>query len=161
MLRLLRRYLQAGIMIDGVVSPRQEGNPQGSPISPLLSNILLDVLDNELEKRGHKFVRYADDCNIYVKSKESSQRVMDSITRFLSKKLRLKVNKDKSRIDRPWKLKYLGYSVTSGKKRKQKPAPQSINRLKKSLRNTFREGRGRSVEWIVEEINKKLRGWVN
>jgi RNA-directed DNA polymerase len=160
-LRLLRRYLQAGIMIDGIVSPRQEGTPQGSPLSPLLSNILLDDLDKELEKRGHKFVRYADDCNIYVKSNNAAWRVMDSVTRFLSKKLRLKVNKEKSRIDRPWKLKYLGYSVTAGKEKKLKPAPQSISRLKSSLNEIFREGRGRSQERIIEELNKKLRGWAN
>jgi RNA-directed DNA polymerase len=160
-LRLLRRFLQAGIMAEGLVSPRREGTPQGSPLSPLLSNIMLDELDKELERRGHKFVRYADDCNIYVKSKNAGERVMKSITRFLEKRLRLKVNPLKSAVDRPWKLKFLGYSVTANKNPKLKVAPQSINRLKESLREISRKGRGRSTKQIIEELNKKLRGWAN
>ena len=161
-LRLLRRYLQAGIMIDGVVTSRQEGTPQGSPLSPFLSNVLLDELDKELERRGHKFVRYADDCNVYVKSSGSASRVMASITGFLWKRLRLKINREKSRVDRPWKLKFLGYSVTTGKEEpKLKVAPQSIDRLRESLREIFRKGRGRSIKTIIEELNTKLRGWGN
>ena len=108
-LKLLRAYLQAGIMIGGVATARQEGTPQGSPLSPLLSNIMLTVLDRELERRGHKFCRYADDCNIYVKSERAGQRVMESITAFLAKRLKLKVNAQKSTVDRPWEVKYLGF----------------------------------------------------
>jgi group II intron reverse transcriptase/maturase len=160
-LRLLRRYLQAGIMLDGVETRRLEGTPQGSPLSPLLSNILLDELDKELERRGHKFARYADDCNIYVKSETAAERVMASISNFLERKLRLKVNKEKSAIGRPWKLKFLGYSVTMDKRPKLKVAPQSVGRLKESLREIFRKGRGQSIHTIIEELNRKLRGWAN
>jgi RNA-directed DNA polymerase len=160
-LRVIRRYLQAGIMIDGVETRRQEGTPQGSPLSPLLSNILLDELDKELEGRGHKFVRYADDCNIYVKSETAAVRVMASISNFLERQLRLKVNKEKSTTGRPWKLKFLGYSVTMDKRPKLKVAPQSVGRLKESLREILRKGRGQSIHTIIEELNRKLRGWAN
>lgn len=160
-LRLLRRFLQAGIMIDGVTEPRHDGTPQGSPLSPLLSNILLDELDKELERRGHKFVRYADDCNIYVKSEAAAKRVMESITNFLWKRLKLKVNSDKSTTGRPWKLKFLGYSVTVNKCPKLKVAPESVKRLKISLGVIFRKGRGQSVRNVIEELNRKLRGWAN
>ena len=111
-LRLVRRYLQAGMMAGGVVSPRGEGTPQGGPLSPLLSNILLDELDTELERRGHAFCRYADDFTIYVKTRQAGQRVLDSVTRFVEKRLRLKVNRAKSAVDRPWNRTFLGYSVT-------------------------------------------------
>ena len=160
-LRLLRRYLQAGIMIDGVVAVRQEGTPQGSPLSPLLSNIMLDDLDKELERRGHRFCRYADDGNIYVKSRRAGERVMASISRYLERKLRLKVNPRKSAVDRPWKLKFLGYTVTSEKRPRLKVAEQSVRRLREALRVIFRRGRGRSMSVIIEELNQKLRGWVN
>jgi RNA-directed DNA polymerase len=160
-LRLLRRFLQAGIMADGVVKPRQEGTPQGSPLSPLLSNILLDELDKELERRNHNFVRYADDCNIYVKSEASAKRVMESITDFLWKRLKLKVNRDKSTVGRPWKLKFLGYSVTIDKRPKLKVAPESVKRLKGSLREIFHKGRGRSISNVIDELNEKLNGWAN
>lgn len=160
-LRLIRRYLQAGIMIDGIETARQEGTPQGSPLSPLLSNILLDELDKELERRGHRFVRYADDCNIYVKSEAAGHRVMASITRFLAEKLKLKVNQEKSTVGRPWKLKFLGYSVTVDKSPKLKVAPKSVERLQDSLREMLRRGRGRSVRRTVCELNKKLVGWSN
>ena len=160
-LRLIRRYLQAGIMMDGVVAVRQEGTPQGSPLSPLLSNIMLDDLDKELERRGHRFCRYADDGNIYVKSRRAGERVMTSISRYLERKLRLKVNSRKSAVDRPWKLKFLGYTVTSEKSPRLKVSEQSVKRLRETLRVIFRRGRGRSVSVIIEELNQKLRGWIN
>lgn len=160
-LRLIRRYLQAGIMTDGIVTARQEGTPQGSPLSPLLSNIMLDDLDKELERRGHKFCRYADDCNIYVQSRLAGERVMKSITQFLERKLRLRVNATKSVVDRPWKLKFLGYSMTMEKKPRMKLARQSIERFKAKLRALFRQGRGRSVQKLIEERNPILRGWIN
>lgn len=160
-LGLIRRYLQAGIMVGGVVSPRTEGTPQGGPLSPLLSNILLDDLDRELERRGHAFCRYADDCNIYVRSKRSGERVLASVTRFLEGRLRLKVNQSKSAVDRPWKRKFLGYAVTFHKRPRLKVAGASIERLKARLRELFRQGRGRSLGQLIEELKPVLRGWVN
>ena len=160
-LRLIRRYLEAGIMEGGVVSPRTEGTPQGGPLSPLLSNILLDDLDKELERRGHWFCRYADDCNIYVKSKRAGERTLSSITRFLSKRLKLKVNRDKSAVDRPWKRKFLGYSMTFNREPRLKVASASIKRLKCKLRELFRQGRGRNLKRFVESLTPIVRGWVN
>ena len=125
-LLLIRRYLQAGLMDGGIVGQRTEGTPQGGPLSPLLSNILLDELDRELERRGHRFVRYADDCNIYVRSQRAGERVLESIERFLAKRLRLKVNRDKSAVDRPWKRKFLGYTVTAHREAKLRIAPGSV-----------------------------------
>jgi RNA-directed DNA polymerase len=159
-LLLIRRYLQAGIMEGGLVSRRTEGTPQGGPASPLLSNILLDELDKELERRGHRFVRYADDCNVYVRSKEAGERVMASLERFLAKRLRLKVNRDKSAVARPWQRKFLGYSVTPHLKPKLKVAPESLKRLKGKLRPVWRRGRGRTLANTVAELNPVLRGWV-
>jgi len=159
LLRLIRRYLQAGIMVGGLETSRTEGTPQGSPLSPLLSNIMLDDLDKELERRGHKFVRYADDCNIYVGSKRAGERVMESIREFLEKRLKLKVNEKKSSVDRPWKRKFLGYSMTNEKKARLKVAPQSVKRFKAKLREIFRRGRGRNVGKIIEELTPVLRGW--
>ena len=127
LLRIIDRYLKAGIMIGGVIHAHEEGTPQGGPLSPLLSNILLDDLDKELEGRGHRFCRYADDCNIYVRSKAAGEQVMQSITRFLAKKLRLKVNEDKSAVDRPWKRKFLGYSMTSHHRPTLKVAQNAIS----------------------------------
>jgi len=141
-LMLIRRYLRVGIFSDGIVGHRKQGTPQGSPLSPLLSNIILDVLDKELERRKHSFCRYADDCNIYVRSRAAGERVMQSLTVFLEKKLHLKVNVSKSAIDRPWKRKFLGYSMTIEKKPKLRIAPQSIKRLQEKLREIFRSGRG-------------------
>jgi len=158
---LIRRYLQAGIMAGGVVSPRTEGTPQGGPLSPLLSNILLDDLDRELERRGHAFCRYADDCNIYVRSKRAGERVLASITLFLEGRLRLKVNQSKSAVDRPWKRKFLGYAVTFHKRPRLKVAGASIERLKAKLQELFRQGRGRSLGQLIEELKPVLRGWVN
>ena len=160
-LRLIRRYLVAGIMEDGLVSPRTEGTPQGGPLSPLLSNILLDDLDKELEKRGHAFCRYADDCNIYVRSKAAGERVMASITRFLHERLKLRVNPEKSAVDRPWNRKFLGYSTTHNRKPLLKAAPKSVERLKNKLRTLFRQGRGRNIAAFVRELAPVLRGWIN
>jgi RNA-directed DNA polymerase len=159
-LLLIRRYLQAGMLEDGLMSPRLEGTPQGGPLSPLLSNILLDELDKELERRGHRFVRYADDCNVYVRSKRAGERVMTSVERFLWKRLRLRINGDKSAVDRPWKRKFLGYSVTWRRKPKLKVAPESVKRLKAKLRALFRRGRGWNLVHVCEELNLVLRGWV-
>ena len=160
LLRLIRRYLQAGIMVDGLATTRTEGTPQGSPLSPLLSNIMLDDLDKELERRGHAFCRYADDCNIYVQSCHVGERVMASMTSFLERKLHLKVNGKKSTVDRPWKLKMLGYSVTIEKKPRLRVAEQSVKRLKVKLRGLLRRGRGRNILGVIEELRPVLRGWV-
>jgi RNA-directed DNA polymerase len=159
-LRLIRRYLQAGMMTGGVVSPRTEGTPQGGPLSPLMSNVLLDELDKELERRGHKFCRYADDSNIYVRSRQAGERVMASITEFLGKRLRLKVNLEKSAVARPWRRKFLGYSMTSHQEPRLKVAETSIQRLKAKVRAIFREGRGRSLSRVIKELNSLLRGWM-
>jgi RNA-directed DNA polymerase len=159
-LRLIRRYLQAGMMEGGVVSPRVEGTPQGGPLSPLLSNVLLDELDKELERRGHRFVRYADDCNIYVRSEAAGERVLTSVEKFLKERLRLTVNREKSAVARPWKRKFLGYTVTVNFKPKLKVAPESVKRLKDKLRELFREGRGRSIGKTIETLKPKLRGWM-
>ena len=160
-LRLIRRYLQAGIMEAGLVSPRTEGTPQGSPLSPLLSNILLDELDKELERRCHRFCRYADDCNIYVRSKRSGERVMTTLTRYLQEGLRLKVNAEKSAVDRPWKRKFLGYSMTSNKQPRLKVAAASVERLQSKLKELFRKGRGRNLGRFMKELKPVLLGWVN
>jgi RNA-directed DNA polymerase len=160
-LRLIRRYLQAGMMEAGLVSARVEGTPQGGPLSPLLSNILLDELDKELERRGHRFVRYADDCNIYVRSRRGGERVLASIERFLQDRLRLKVNRDKSAVDRPWNRKFLGYTFTTHFQPKLKVAVPSVMRFKSRLRELFRVGRGRSLARLIEELRPKLIGWVS
>ncbi len=161
-LRLIRRYLQAGMMSNGLTTARREGAPQGGPLSPLLSNILLDELDKELERRGHKFCRYADDCNIYVQSRSSGERVMKSITSFLDRRLRLKVNAEKSAVARPWERKFLGYSMTPNRKPRLKVAKESVKRLKGKLREIFRRGQGRSLErLIVDDLTPLLRGWMN
>ncbi len=162
-LRLIRRYLQAGMMVGGVVSPRTEGTPQGGPLSPLLSNILLDDLDKELEKRGHAFCRYADDCNIYVKSKRAGQRVLESLTRFLANRLKLKVNSEKSAVARPWDRKFLGYSMTFHKQPRLKVAPASGGSHEgKAAGRRFGRPRGRNIRRRqIEELTPVLRGWVN
>jgi RNA-directed DNA polymerase len=161
-LLLIRRYLQAGVMEEGLTTASVEGTPQGGPLSPLLSNIMLDDLDKELERRGHKFCRYADDCNVYVKSRHAGERVMESLTQFLERKLKLKVNRDKSAVDRPWKRKFLGYSMTAHWEAKLKVAPQSVKRIRIKLKELFRTGKGRNLErFIGEGLNPVLRGWVN
>ena len=159
-LLLIRRYLHAGMMDGGLVSPRLEGTPQGGPLSPLLSNILLDDLDRELEHRGHRFARYADDCNVYVQSRTAGERVLTSLERFLAKRLRLRVNREKSAVARPWQRKFLGYSVTWHREPKLRVAPQSLERLKARLRLRLRAGRGRSVSHTVADLTPLLRGWV-
>jgi RNA-directed DNA polymerase len=161
-LRLIRRYLQAGMMANGLTTVRREGTPQGGPLSPLLSNILLDELDKELERRGHKFCRYADDSNIYVQSRSAGERVMKSITKFLERRLRLKVNVEKSAVARPWERKFLGYSLTWQRQARLKVAASSVQRLKERLREIFRRGRGRNVGRLIEaELTPLLRGWMN
>jgi RNA-directed DNA polymerase len=160
-LLLIRRYLQAGMMIGGVETAREEGTPQGGPLSPILSNILLDDLDKELERRGHKFARYADDCNIYVKSEEAGKRVMTSVKEFLGNRLKLKVNESKSAVARPWERKFLGYSMTSYGKPKLKIAPKSIDRLKDKIREKIRKGRGRALRKTIAELRPILKGWIN
>ncbi|PYP83351.1 MAG: group II intron reverse transcriptase/maturase [Blastocatellia bacterium AA13] len=161
-LRLIRRYLQAGMMEGGVVTQRREGTPQGGPLSPLMSNVLLDELDKELERRGHKFCRYADDCNVYVKSRSAGERVKESITRFLEKRLRLKVNEEKSAVDRPWKRKFLGYTMTWHREPRIRVAESSVKRLKMKLREILRRGRGRNIGRLIEEeLTPLLRGWMN
>lgn len=144
LLKLIRGFLETGMRMEGVVQPHEEGTPQGGPLSPLLSNVLLDELDKELERRGHKFCRFADDCNVYVRSKAAGERVMACLEKFLAKRLRLKVNRDKSVVDRPWKRKFLGYSMTFKRKPKLRVPRSSIQRAKENLRQLFREGLGRS-----------------
>jgi RNA-directed DNA polymerase len=159
-LRLIRRYLQAGLLTDGVVSQRVEGTPQGGPLSPLLSNVLLDELDKELERREHKFCRYADDCNIYVQSRQAGERVLASVTRFLEQRLRLKVNAEKRAVARPWERKFLGYTTTWHKQPRLKVADTSVKRLKAKVRTILRAGRGRSLSQVIKELNQLLRGWI-
>ena len=159
-LKLIRRYLEAGLMEGGVGTARTEGTPQGGPLSPLLSNILLTDLDRELEKRGHRFCRYADDSNIYVGSERSGQRVMTAMTAFLERRLKLKVNADKSAVARPWQRKFLGYSMTSHRKPKLKIAQPSSPRFAEKIRQTLGSARGRSLKLVIEQLNPVLRGWV-
>jgi len=161
-LKLIRSYLQTGIMEGGVVTARTEGTPQGGPLSPLLSNILLTDLDRELERRGHRFCRYADDCNIYVKSKRAGDRVLASMTRFLETRLKLRVNQEKSAVDRPWKRVFLGYTVCQRKYNvRLRVARKSVQRLKAKLKMLFRSGKGRSIRTTIACLTPKLRGWVN
>ena len=161
-LLLIRRYLQAGIMEDGLAKASTEGTPQGGPLSPLLSNILLDDLDKELESREHKFCRYADDCNIYVHTQRAGERVKESVTLFLRDRLKLKVNEAKSAVDRPWKRKFLGYTITMEKEPRLRASKQAIGKLKDTLRAIFRRGRGRNMERLItEELNPVIRGWGN
>lgn len=159
-LRLIRRYLQAGLMLGGITTVRGEGTPQGGPLSPLLSNILLDDLDKELERRGHAFCRYADDCNVYVASKRAGERVLASLTRFLSERLKLKVNDVKSAVDRPWKRTFLGFTMTAHKVPRLRVAPKSVGRFKGRLRHMFRKGRGRSIARTIKDLTPVLRGWI-
>ncbi len=160
MLKLIRRYLEAGLMEGGVTSMRTEGTPQGGPLSPLLSNILRDDLDRELERRGLSFCRYADDGNIYVGSKRAGERVMQAVTAFLERRLKLKVNASKSAVARPWERKFLGYSMTWHKKPKLKIAQPSRERLAEKIRKTLREARGGGLKQAIERLNPILRGWV-
>ena len=160
-LRLIRHYLQAGLLEGGIVSIRQEGTPQGGPLSPLLSNILLNELDKELECRGHRFCRYADDCNIYLQTRGSAQRVMTSVTQYLEDQLKLKVNRRKSAVDRPWNRSFLGYSMTFHKKPRLKVAAISVKRHKAKIKGILRRGRGRKLTIVIEELGPVMRGWIN
>lgn len=157
-LRLIRRYLQAGLMLDGIETQRTEGTPQGGPLSPLLSNILLDDLDKELERRGHAFCRYADDCNIYVASKRAGERVMASVTAYLSRRLRLTVNGAKSAVDRPWNRSFLGFSMTAHKEPRLRVAPKSVQRFTTKVKGLLRPGR--SVANTIEDLKPVVRGWT-
>jgi RNA-directed DNA polymerase len=159
-LKLIRAYLNAGVMENGLVSLMDRGVPQGGPLSPLLSNLVLDELDRELERRGHRFVRYADDCNVYVSSRRAGERVMMSLTRFVTQRLKLKVNEEKSAVARPWRRKFLGYSFTSGREPKRRIAPESLKRFRKRVRELTRRTRGISIEQMVEELGRYLRGWI-
>ncbi|WP_099364889.1 group II intron reverse transcriptase/maturase [Fredinandcohnia onubensis] len=159
LLKLIRKYLQSGVMLNGVVQLTEEGTPQGGPLSPLLSNIILDKLDKELEARGHKFVRYADDCNIYVKSLKAGERVMESITTFIEQKLKLKVNRDKSAVARPWRRKFLGFSFTWNKEPKVRIAKESIKRFKMKIREITSRSKPLPMEIRIEMLNRYLTGW--
>ena len=159
-LKLIGAFLRAGVMEDGLVSQAEEGTPQGGPLSPLLSNIVLDELDQELEQRGLRFARYADDSNIYVRSRRAGERVMASITRFLSKKLKLKVNQQKSAVARPWERKFLGFSFTNGRQPKRRIAPKTVGRFKERIRDLTYRTRGVSMERMAEELTQYLRGWL-
>ena len=159
MLKLIRAFLNAGVMEKGLVSPTTEGTPQGGPLSPLLSNIVLDELDRELERLGHCFVRYADDCNIYVRSERAGRRVMESITGFITKKLKLKVNQRKSAVARPGKRKFLGFSFTAGREPRRRVAPAALARCKERVRDLTRRTRTVGLDGMVKELSEYLTGW--
>jgi RNA-directed DNA polymerase len=159
LLKLIRTFLRAGVMESGLVSPVDEGTPQGGPLSPLLSNIVLDEFDRELERRGLRFARYADDSNIYVRSRRAGERVMASITAFLTTKLKLKVNEQKSAVARPWERKFLGFSFTGNREPKRRIAPKAVIRFKERVRELTRRTRGVSMERMAEELAQYLRGW--
>jgi RNA-directed DNA polymerase len=160
-LKLIRRYLEAGLMADGMVSQRTEGTPQGGPLSPLLSNILLTDLDRELERRGHRFCRYADDCNIYVRSEMAGQRAMATITDYLERRLKLQVNREKSAVARPWQRKFLGYTFTWHRQTRVKVADNSIERLKDKVRKATTGNASRNLGTTVAALNPVLRGWMS
>jgi len=161
LLRLIRWYLEAGILSEGVVHEREEGTPQGGPLSPLLANILLDRFDRELERRGHSFCRYADDCNIYVRSQRAGERVMASVTRYLEKKLKLKVNRSKSGVDRAARRKFLGLRVIGGEgKARLSIAPESRTRLKQEVRRISKRNRGVALQVVLAELGRYTDGWV-
>jgi len=150
------------MMENGLIDPRRQGTPQGGPLSPLLSNILLDELDKELEKRGHCFCRYADDLNVYVRSRRAGERVLGNLTEWLGKHLKLKVNAEKSAVERPWNRVFLGYSLTRHHQARLKVAKESTRRLRQKAKTLFRQGRGRNLErFIVEDLNPLLRGWAS
>ncbi|MDZ7851767.1 MAG: group II intron reverse transcriptase/maturase [Halomonas sp.] len=160
-LRLIRRYLEAGMFQDGLTAPRRQGTPQGGPLSPLLANILLDDVDKELERRGHRFCRYADDMQVYVKSRRAGERVMASLSDFLENSLRLTVNRAKSAVDRPWHREYLGYTLTRHKQPRLTIAKASLQRLMQRVREILKRGRGRHIRRVIEELIPVLRGWAN
>ena len=157
--KLIRAFLNAGVMENGLVSPSVEGTPQGGPLSPLLSNLVLDELDRELERRGHCYVRFADDCNIYVRSEQAGRRVMESITRFITHKLKLKVNETKSAVARPRERKFLGFSFTAGPEIKRVIAPKALDRFKRRIREITRRAKGVSIQTTIKELASYMRGW--
>jgi len=159
-LRLIRRYLQSGVMINGCCVATEEGTPQGGPLSPLLANIMLHELDEELTKREHRFVRYADDCNVYVKSKRAGIRVLESVKKLVEKRLKLKVNKGKSASDRPWRRKILGFSFTSAKGRAIRLAPKTRERFKNKIRELTCRARSQAMHERIERLNSYLKGWI-
>ena len=159
-LKLIRSFLRAGVREGGLVSPVDEGTPQGGPLSPLLSNIVLDEFDREWERRGLRFARYADDSNIYVRSRRAGERVMGSLTRFITTKLKLKVNQQKSAVAQPWERKFLGFSFTSGREPKRRIAPKAVLRFKEKIRELTQRTRGVKVEKMAEELGQYLRGWI-
>src|SRR5262249_6419503 len=158
LLRMIRKFLQAGMMSNGIGVARREGTPQGGPLSPLLANVLLDDLDKELEKRGHRFCRYADDCNIYVQTEVAGNRVMKSVTEFLERKLKLKVNLEKSAVAPTEERKFLGHRILKGGK--LGIAPKSLKRAKDKIRELTGRTRGESLEKVVKRLNSFLNGWV-
>jgi RNA-directed DNA polymerase len=159
LLKLIRAFLNAGVMENGLVSPSVEGTPQGGPLSPLLSNLVLDELDRELERRRHRFVRYADDCNLYVRSERAGQRVMESVTQFITQKLRLKVNETKSAVARPQERKFLGFSFSAGPEVKRVIARKALDRFKRRVREITRRAKGVSMKTTIEELAPYMRGW--
>ena len=159
-LKLIRSYLSAGVMECGVISSATEGTPQGGPLSPLLSNILLDDLDRELAQRGHRFVRYADDCNLFVRSRRAGIRVMESVVRFVEGKLKLKVNREKSAVDRPWKRKFLGFSFLNDKAGTIRLAPKTLERCKEKIRQLTSRTWSVAMEERIRQVNQYLRGWI-
>ena len=158
-LRLIRGFLTSGVLADGLVGPTDEGTPQGGPLSPLLSNLMLDELDRELERRGHRFARYADDCNIYVRSVRAGERVMASVERFLERRLKLRVNRAKSAVAPPWQRKFLGFSFTGEATPRRRIAPQAVARFKERVRVLTRRTRGASLAAIVTDLSRYLIGW--
>lgn len=160
-LRLIRRYLEAGMFQDGLAAPRRQGTPQGGPLSPLLANILLDDVDKELERRGHRFCRYADDIQVYVKSRRAGERVMASLSDFLENSLRLTINRAKSAVDRPWSRGYLGYTLTRHKRSKLTLAKASLQRLMERVREILKRGRGRTIRRVIRDLAPVLRGWAS
>jgi group II intron reverse transcriptase/maturase len=160
LLKLIRSYLNSGLMEGGLVSQRMQGVPQGGPLSPLLSNILLDDLDKELERRGHQFCRYADDVNIYVRSRKAGQRVMESTTKFLEKKLKLRVNRDKSAVGQAHERSFLGFTFTNETKPRLVPAKGSIKRVKDRVREMTKSGRGQNIKRVIMKLNEYLKGWI-
>jgi RNA-directed DNA polymerase len=159
LLKLIRAFLNAGVMENGLVNPSVEGTPQGGPLSPLLSNLVLDELDRELERRGHRYVRYADDCNIYVRSERAGQRVMESVTQFITKELKLKVNETKSAVARPQERKFLGFSFSAGPEPKRVIAPKALDRFKQRIREITRRAKGVSMKTTIEALAPYMRGW--
>src|SRR6266481_3966337 len=160
LLKLIRAFLNAGVMEGGLVSPSVEGTPQGGPLSPLLSNLVLDELDRELERRGHRFVRYADDCNIYVRSEKAGRRVMASLTRFIEGRLKLQINTEKSAVARPWHRSFLGFTVKDDAAFRRCIADKAVTRFKDRVRELTRRHRGVSLEKMIADLNPFVRGWA-